>query len=217
MPLTNFDAVLFDKDGTIFDSEQVCCDAWLATAKRFNVDFTVDMFKKFVGVPTEQCNQIAHQEFGLSFPMDDFIRETRSFISAKKRLGLPIKQGFTGFFDYLVANKVPLGVVTSSGYDSAIESFQQTELLQALDTLVTFDDITHPKPAPDCYLLACQQLAVSPQRVLVFEDSNAGIEASLAAGCHTVAIPDLVELQPRLLADCLATISSFDEAYGILE
>lgn len=217
MPLTNFDAVLFDKDGTIFDSEQVCCDAWATTAKAFDVQFTPEMFKRFVGVPTQQCNQMAHQQFGLDFPMEQFIQETRNYISARKRLGLPIKQGFTGFFDYLLENKVPVGVVTSSSYDSAIESFQKTNIMQALDTLVTFDDITHPKPAPDCYLLACQQLAVSPQRVLVFEDSNAGIEASLAAGCHTVAIPDLVELQPRLLADCLATINSFDEAYAILE
>ena len=216
MPFTKFDAILFDKDGIIFDSEQVCCDAWLATAKAFEVHFTADMFKKFIGIPTHECNQMAHRDFGLDFPMNDFILEIRRYISAKKHQGLPIKKGFDRFFKYILENNVAVGVVTSSGYDSAIESFQKTDYMQALDVLVTFDDITNPKPAPDCYLLACQKLSVSPKRVLVFEDSNVGIEASLAAGCQTIAIPDLVELEPRLLTRCHHTLASFDEAYGIL-
>ncbi|WP_339719742.1 HAD family phosphatase [uncultured Paraglaciecola sp.] len=217
MPFTHFDAILFDKDGTIFDSEQVCCDAWLATAKTFDVHFTEEMFKKFIGIPTDECNRMAHRDFGLDFPMEAFILETRRFISTQKRQGLPVKQGFDNFFRYLLENQMPVGVVTSSGYDSAIESFQQTSYLQDLNVLVTIDDVTHPKPAPDCYLLACQKLSISPERVLVFEDSKAGIEASLAAGCHTVAIPDLLELEPALLARCLDTLTSFDQAYKILE
>lgn len=215
MTFLKYDAILFDKDGTIFDSEQVCCDAWITTAKTFNVHFTVDMFKGFIGIPTHICNKMAHQEFGLAFPMDQFTQEISRYISHQKRLGLPIKKGFDRFFHYIQEKNVPVGVVTSSGYDSAIESFQQTNYLQALDILITFDDIKNPKPAPDCYLLACQKLNVSPQRVLVFEDSNAGIEASLAAGCHTVAIPDIVDIEPELLARCHYTLPSFDEVYTI--
>jgi beta-phosphoglucomutase-like phosphatase (HAD superfamily) len=216
MPFTKFDAILFDKDGTIFDSEQVCCDAWVLTAKAFDVYFTADMFKKFIGIPTEECYQIAHKNFGLTFPMDAFILETRRYISAQKRLGLPIKKGFERFFNYILENNVPVGVVTSSTYDSVIESFQQTDYLRALDVLVTFDDIANPKPAPDCYLLACKKLHLSPERVLVFEDSNIGIKASLAAGCQTVAIQDLLDIEPELLARCHFTFPSFDEVYPIL-
>lgn len=51
---------------------------------------------------------------------------------------------------------------------------------------------------------------------LVFEDSNAGITASLITDCQTVAIPDLVELAPELLAHCYHTLASFDEVYPIL-
>lgn len=216
MPFTKFDAILFDKDGTIFDSEQVCCDAWIKTAQAFNVHFTLDMFKTFIGIPTDECIKMAHQNFGLTFPMEQFTLEVSRYISAQKKLGLPIKKGFNRFFHYILENKVSVGVVTSSAYDSAVESFQQTSYMQGLDVLVTFDDITHPKPAPDCYLLACQKLSVSPGRVLVFEDSNAGIQAALAAGCQTVAIPDIVELEPALLARCHHRLRSFDEAYAIL-
>jgi beta-phosphoglucomutase-like phosphatase (HAD superfamily) len=216
MHFTKFDAILFDKDGTIFDSEQVCCDAWMATAKVFDVHFTTDMFKKFIGVPTHECHQIAHQAFGLTFPMNDFTQEIRRYMSTQKRNGLPIKKGFERLFNHIIENNIPVGVVTSSTYDSSIESFQQTNYMQTLDVLVTFDDIVNPKPAPDCYLLACQRLSVAPERVLVFEDSNAGIKASLAAGCQTAAIPDIAELEPALLARCHYTFSSFDEVYPIL-
>ena len=216
MTFKNFDAILFDKDGTIFDSEQVCCDAWVLTAKMFNVHFTEHMFKKFIGIPTDECYQMAHQDFGTTFPMNDFIQETRRYISAQKQKGLPVKKGFHRFFSHILENNVPVGVVTSSAYDSTIESFQQTDYMGALDVLVTFDDISNPKPAPDCYLLACQKLAVSPERVLVFEDSNIGIKASLAAGCQTVAIPDMLEIESELLARCHHTLPSFDEVYAIL-
>ena len=216
MASTKFDAILFDKDGTIFDSEQVCCDAWVTTAKVFDVDFTADMFKKFIGIPTHECIKIAHQNFGSAFPMETFTQEISRYISAQKKQGLPIKKGFDRFFRYILKKNIPVGVVTSSGYDSVIESFQQTNYMQSLDVLVTFDDIIHPKPAPDCYLLACQKLSVAPERVLVFEDSNAGIKASLAAGCQTVAIPDIVDIETELLARCHYTFSSFDEVYPIL-
>jgi beta-phosphoglucomutase-like phosphatase (HAD superfamily) len=99
---------------------------------------------------------------------------------------------------------------------SKVMCFQQTSYMQALDVLVTFDDISHPKPAPDRNLLACQKLSVSPSRVLVFEDSNIGIKASLAAGCQTVAIPDIVEIELALLALCHHRFSSFDELYPLL-
>lgn len=216
MHFINFDAILFDKDGTIFDSEQVICDAWVKTAKAFNVHFTAEMFKRFIGNPTQECYRMAHQNFGSAFPMADFIQETSHYIRTQKRQGLPIKKGFDRFFNYILENNIPVGVVTSSDYDSTIESFQQTDYMQALDVLVTFEDIINPKPAADCYLLACQKLSVSPKRVLVFEDSNAGIRSSLAAGCQTVAIPDILDIESDLLTRCHYALSSFDEVYPIL-
>ncbi|MCF2949099.1 HAD family phosphatase [Paraglaciecola aquimarina] len=212
MGFTKFDAVLFDKDGTIFDSEQICCDAWVHTAKAFNVHFSVDMYKDFIGVPTQECYQIAHKQFGPDFPMDQFIFEIRLYMTEKKRIGLPVKKGFDALFQYILDKKIPVGVVTSSDLESTLQSFQNTAYKQKLDVLVTFDDIANPKPAPDCYLLACNKLGVRPERVLVFEDSNAGVKASIAAGCQTAVIPDLVDIEPEILSNCPYTFAHFDQA-----
>jgi HAD superfamily hydrolase (TIGR01509 family) len=216
MSFSSFDAILFDKDGTIFDSEQVCCDAWIKAAKLFDVDFTTAMFKKFIGLPTPDCFKMAHQDFGAEFPMDQFIVEVHHFISEQHRIGLPIKKGFDRFFRHLLANNIPCGLVTSAEHDSAIESFRQTDYLEKFKVFVTIKDVHSPKPAPECYLLACEKMGVKPERVLVFEDSNAGIEASIEAGCQTIAIPDMLSIEPRLLNRCYQVLSSFDDAYDVL-
>lgn len=212
-----FDAILFDKDGTIFDSERMACDAWLHTAKAFDVPFSVEIYKTFIGMPTPECFNMAQQLFGESFAMDEFIAEYRQNMSTRKQQGVPVKKGFTRFFESLKSQNIPVGVVTSSSYEAAMASFQHTNLLPQLDVLVTLDDVINPKPAADCYLLACDKLSVAPDRVLVFEDSSVGIKASLTAGCKTVAIPDLAAIEPELLASCHHTLDSFDDAYNLLD
>ncbi|MFT2089568.1 HAD family hydrolase [Paraglaciecola sp. 2405UD69-4] len=214
---SKYDAILFDKDGTIFDSERMACDAWMNTAKVFDVPFTLDTYKTFIGVPTPACFKTAKGLFGDKVCMDDFIAEYRRYMAASKLQGVPIKKGFTDFFNTLKAANFPVGVVTSSSYDAAMGSFQHTDLLPQLDVLVTLDDVINPKPAADCYLLACEKLSVAPQRVLVFEDSSVGIKASLAAGCNTIAIPDLADIEPQLLSKCLDVLASFDEANKLLK
>ncbi|MEP0176865.1 MAG: HAD family phosphatase [Paraglaciecola sp.] len=217
MSATKYDAILFDKDGTIFDSERMAFNAWMDTAKTFGVAFSLDIYKTFIGVPTPECFNRAQRLFGEAFPMDSFIAEYRHCMSVSKQQGVPIKKGFIDFFETLKAANIPVGVVTSSSYAAAMDSFQHTELLPDLDVLVTLDDVVNPKPAPDCYLLACQKLSVLPERVLVFEDSSVGIKASLAAGCQTVAIPDLADIEPELLTCCHYTFDSFDEAHFVFK
>jgi beta-phosphoglucomutase-like phosphatase (HAD superfamily) len=78
--------------------------------------------------------------------------------------------------------------------------------------VITLDDVTAAKPAPDPYLLAANKLGVAPARCLVFEDSEAGAEAAHRAGCRVVQVPDVVpsegrwahHLAPSLLEGALA-------------
>ncbi|MBC3766536.1 HAD family hydrolase [Neptunicella marina] len=210
-----FDAILFDKDGTIFDSEALSCEAWVETAKRFNVEFTPEMFHEFIGVPTDECYRMAHRRFGADFPMQDFIKYNRAYINDAKAKGLPQKAGFSQFFDFAKQLNIPLGLVTSAGKESTMLSFQRTDFARYFDTMITVEDVKNPKPAADCYLLACKQLSVDPKRTVVFEDSNPGIEAAIAAGCYTVAIPDTLPVSPELAGQCQHILSSFDDAYQI--
>lgn len=213
---SRFDAILFDKDGTIFDSEALNCRAWVQTAQKFNLEFTKQMYAAFIGVSTAECYRIAHRQFGCDFPMENFINEIRHFINVEKAKGPVVKPGFHAFFMHVKSLNILTGVVTSAGYESTMLSFQGTDYASMLDVLVTVDDVAHPKPSPQCYILACKKLNVNPKNVLVFEDSPLGLQASLAAGCCTVAIPDLASIPSELASKCKRILMSFEEAYPLL-
>mgnify|MGYP003388546532 CR=1 FL=1 len=217
MIFTKYSAVLFDKDGTIFDSETIYCHAWVETAKEYKVHFTPDMYEQFVGVRSQECYRMAAELFGDNFPMDDFILSIKQWINQKKSQDVPFKQGFQTFFTELILEQPILGLVTSSDNNAMQLTFAPyEEYLQHFSVLVTGDQVKEAKPAPEPYLLACAKLNVQPKNVLVFEDSAAGIKAGLSAGCQVAAIPDYLPIDPLLLKQCAYVFESFDEAKKVL-
>ncbi|MDT0596119.1 HAD family hydrolase [Glaciecola petra] len=210
------DAILFDKDGTIFDSERVCCDAWEQSANEFGYEFDREYFLNFVGLSAPESQKLVYAYFGADFPIQDFLQRARTLIHTEKAKGLPIKKGFDAFFTLAKTLNIPMAVVTSSNTESAEKSFAKTDYWQSLAFVITSDDVDHPKPNPQPYLRACKRIGAKPQHTLVFEDSNIGITAALAAACQTIAIPDLLPIQSKLAEQCLAVVESFDDAQKFL-
>ena len=82
--------------------------------------------------------------------------------------------------------------------------------------LITLDDVTRAKPAPDPYLLAAKWLGVAPARCLVFEDSEVGAEAAHSAGMRVVQVPDLVVSQGRFAHHLADDLISGARAAGLI-
>lgn len=218
MTKNNFNAVLFDKDGTIFDSESMFCQSWVESAKAFDVHFTKEMYDQFVGVIADECYKRAQVIFGESFPMDEFKLYNRAWINKQKAQGVPFKLGFQTFFSELLTKPLPLGLVTSSTYEATVLSFEPYEgYLDKFQVQITGDRVSKAKPSPEGYLKACEQLGVEPANALVFEDSTAGITAALAAGCQVAAIPDYLPIDESLLAQCTYVFESFEDAMFLLD
>ncbi|AWB66024.1 HAD family phosphatase [Saccharobesus litoralis] len=212
-----FKAILFDKDGTIFDSEAMFCQSWVESAKEFNVHFTAEMYDQFVGVRADECYRRAVDIFGKDFPMDEFKVYNRKWINDQKAIGVPFKLGFQAFFEKVLASKLPLGLVTSSTAEATRLSFgPYPEYLPHFQVQITGDKVAKPKPDPMGYLMACQALNVEPSQALVFEDSTAGITAGLEAGCQVVAIPDYLPIAQPLLDRCAYVLESFEQADFLL-
>lgn len=213
-----FDAVLFDKDGTIFDSETMFCQSWVESAKAFDVHFTAQMYDQFVGVIADECYKRAQELFGSDFPMDEFKLYNRAWINKQKEIGVPFKLGFQSFFAKLLTTGLPIGLVTSSTYEATVLSFAPYDgYLDKFKVQITGDRVTKAKPSPEGYLKACEGLNVAPERAIVFEDSTAGITAALAAGCQVVAIPDYLPIDEKLLAKCTYVFESFEDAHFLLQ
>ncbi len=213
-------AILFDMDGTIFDTETICEQGWIKTAKRFGQNFDHEDYKKIVGIRVDLAHQQAKERFGDDFPMDEFIAEKQAFIKQEKAKGLTIRKGFVDFFEACLKTNLPIGLVTSSSMSDVHNNFAQftnENYLKYFQCIVSGEDVSSPKPSPECYLLALNKLGVEAPRTLVFEDSNPGCRSAISAKCKTVMMPDMLPSAADIIPHLYAEINDFTEAYKLLK
>ena len=83
------------------------------------------------------------------------------------------------------------------------------------DTIVTRDDVVHPKPHPEPYLTAAARLQVAPGRCVALEDSHSGVRAAHAAGLQTIMVPDLVPATEEIASLCVAVVDTMVDAHRL--
>lgn len=188
-----FDAVFFDLDGTLIDTESVALASGLKAFAEFGQPVTADFMHQLVGKAEPQSDAIIRAAFP-HLDFTGFAQAWRAAFQAGLEADLPLKPGAT---DLLAAIRQPKALVTSTGRDGAHWKLDRAGLSPHFATVVTFHDVTAPKPAPDPYLLAAERLGVNPARCLVFEDSDVGAEAAHRAGCVVVQVPDVVPTEGR--------------------
>lgn len=208
-----YDAVIFDMDGTLLDTEAMFKSIVSDVAEAMGLVFTEALHLSIVGGSHENTRRLLLEAFGPDFPYEEFdarcVRESR----ARMEAGVPLKPGAATLVAALRESAVPLAVATSSRAQYAASRLRHAGLLDHLDVLVTRDDVTHPKPHPEPYLTAADRLRVDPRACLAFEDSHAGVRAAHAAGMRTIMVPDLLHPTEEIAALCFAVLDSLDHAH----
>ncbi len=190
-----YDAILFDLDGTLIDTERLTMASGRLAFEMLGHDDAQDLLLDMIGVdvPTSRT-MISARYPGLDVAALD--RHWGDAYAAAAEAGLPLKPGAADLLQDLAA-RFDLGLVTSSGRVQAMDKLDRTGLLSAFRTIVTREDVTAPKPAPDPYLLAARNFGADPERCLVFEDSEPGAEAAFLAGMRVVQVPDVIPATGR--------------------
>ncbi|MGL4238540.1 HAD family hydrolase [Tabrizicola sp.] len=183
-----YDAVLFDLDGTLIDTESVALATGLAAFAAHGHAVDIAFMHGLVGKDEPTAARIIRA----ALPDVDLHAVNRHWSagfrdSVDNRLEL--KHGTRELLPLMAR---PLAVVTSSGRESAHRKLGIAGIAAAFSHIVTLDDVRAPKPDPEPYLLAASLLGVPPSRCLVFEDSEPGAEAAYRAGCVVVQVPDVV-------------------------
>lgn len=210
-------AILFDMDGTIFDSESLHLKAWALASREFGLPAKPEDFLHFVGVREDACYRIFSEAQEEGFQLDKFIATKRQFVTELSELGVDYQPGFEQCMEWCLATGLPLGLVTSSTAKAVEFNFRHTPYANVWQHIITGADVDHPKPAPDCYLKACALLNVEPQHTLVLEDSNAGATAAIDSGCRTVVIPDYGKINHYVQENAWKVIKSLTELKPIFE
>ncbi|MDZ4310278.1 MAG: HAD family phosphatase [Cypionkella sp.] len=189
-----FDAIFFDLDGTLIDTESLAMASGLAAFAELGHPVTEAFLHQLVGVDLPTGGKIIRAAMPLIDPEALHPLWQGGFRAAMDENGLNLK---AGALDLLQARLLPMALVTSSGRQEAHHKLAIAGIAEMFDLIITVDDVTAPKPNPAPYLLAAEKLGVATDRCLVFEDSETGAEAAHRAGCFVVQIPDVVPSQGR--------------------
>ncbi|TBL45015.1 HAD family hydrolase [Verrucosispora sp. SN26_14.1] len=190
LPTGDFQAYLFDCDGTIVDSMPLHYTAWRQALDEWECAFPEDLFYAWAGRPTLDIVDALNEQQRLNMPVETVVARREEHY---QRL-LPTAAGIPGVLHHIqdAHGRIPFAVVSGSTREAVTASLDALGILDRFDVLVCAGDYTRPKPDPEPFLRAAELLGVPPHACLVFEDADLGIEAAVAAGMAAVRVP-----QPR--------------------
>lgn len=207
-----FDAVFFDLDGTLIDTERLAMDATVSAFDEMGFAVDLAFLHQLVGKDLPTGDRLIAVRYP-TLDLSEMNRRVATRMQVDLRSGMPLKPGVLNLLGQIAQ---PKAVVTSSSRTRAIEKIAQAGLTAQFGHLISLDDVSRAKPAPEPYLLAAEWLGVAPSRCLVFEDSEVGSQAAHAAGMRVVQVPDLVPSQGRFAHHLADDLLSGARAAGLI-
>lgn len=185
-----FQAVIFDMDGVLIDSEPLWHQAEQQILGGLGVDFTKPPLLQSTGLTTASviAHWYQHQPWPVHTPQQ-VVQQIVQFVADGVTQGGVAKPGLPALLAQLQQSDVKLAVATNSPKVLLNATLNRLNIAHYFQAYCHIELVKHGKPAPEIYLLAAAKLGVAPQHCLVFEDSFAGVTAAKAAGMTVVAIP----------------------------
>lgn len=185
-PPEPFAALIFDCDGTLADTMPGHFAAWVAALRAGGGDISEERFYSLAGVTSAEIIALLNREHGYALDIPKTVeRKEQLYVEALH----DIKE-ITAVADIARAyqGKVPMAVASGGLRDVVHATLNTIALGSLFDAVVTAEDVTHGKPAPDIFLKAAELLGVSPADCIVYEDGDPGIVAANAAGMRVVDV-----------------------------
>ncbi|HZN14791.1 MAG TPA: HAD-IA family hydrolase [Acidimicrobiales bacterium] len=183
------EAVVFDFDGLILDTEMPSFVSWAEVFKLYDCELTEDDHALTIGAQFERID-ILKQRARRPLPPDDELRAIKKQRHDELLADMEILPGVIAWLDDVGRRGLPVAIASSSPSSWVTELLDRFELAPRFAHVACCDGDRPPKPAPDCYIAACDALAVAPQHALAVEDSANGVAAAKAAGMWCVAVPN---------------------------
>jgi HAD superfamily hydrolase (TIGR01509 family) len=187
--MTPIEAVVFDLDGVLVQSEELWDAARKELAKQHDVEWPGDATDAMMGMSSKEWSRYMHDEVGVPEPPDEINRKVLAWVEKRYREDLPWIPGAREAVRRM-GGDFPLGLATSSNreiIDIVVEVGGFEELLKVT---VSSEEVDKGKPAPDVYLEATSRMGVDPRKTAAVEDSTNGLLAASAAGMRVIAIPN---------------------------
>ena len=212
------EAVLFDMDGLMFDTERLWTEAWIAAAEAEGLPVDLGLVAAMRGCNRAGCRQVCLERLGPDFDFDDYQAKARVVMDRLvDERGLPKKPGLVQLLEELERRQMPAVVCTSTRRATTEGYLKRAGVERFFRGLVCGDDVQRGKPDPEVFLKGAALAGRAPERCMVLEDSPNGIRAGAAAGCKAVMVPDLMEptdelqtLTAAIVPDLFAVVPLLD-------
>ncbi len=209
-------AVVFDMDGLMLDSERAILNCLQRAAREQGHDLPQSLWLQMVGNGEAVCHALLHKHLDAG-QARALLDRAHALYEVVVDAGVPLRPGIVELLDWLQVHGIPRAVATSTKRPLALRKLRMAGLLDRFDAVCTSSDVAHPKPAPDVYLLAASALGVDPACCLVLEDSPTGVRAALAAGMTPVQVPDMLAPDEEVRALRHRIVDSLGDAQRLLE
>jgi HAD superfamily hydrolase (TIGR01509 family) len=203
---SGIEAVIFDCDGVLVDTEYSKFLAWKEALSTKNILFTIEEYRPLVGNSSKNILQMIRQQKKIPIPDDVIDLKNVNYQLLQKQGVVPIPE-VVAFARKLAEEKkrlgIKLGVASSAPKEEILFNLQQIGLENAFDLVISgsddledyTDDEGKNKPKPYIYIEAAKRLQIDPLRCLVFEDTAAGIESAVGAKMIAIAVPNQFTIQ----------------------
>ncbi|MDD5696593.1 MAG: HAD family phosphatase [Candidatus Pacebacteria bacterium] len=187
----NIKAILFDLDGTLFKTEAYQIKAWDEVLKKRGITVSPKDYFKYIGKTALEVEKDLIKDFGLDIQEGELEKEKEELILKWFRGEdlelMPYAREALEFFSNQPDFK--LALCTSGSEKEVVCKLKKNNLSDKFDVIITKDDVSRGKPAPDVYLEAMERMGLQGYQCLAIEDTEHGLEAAKRAGAFCFAIP----------------------------
>ena len=209
-------ALIFDKDGTLHDTERVFHDAWRLAAKDMRVPDIETTIRDCTGRNLQDIGQYWEAKYpDISFT--DYLALRTRYFDQLTEQGIPVKEGAVQLLKTLRERGYLVALATSTGRKTAMEHLRRTGMEGLFDAMVFGDMVQRGKPAPDMYLTTAGALGLPPAVCVGVEDSPNGIRSVYNAGMRAIMVPDLTAPTPAIEALLWAKCGCLLEILRVLD
>ncbi len=186
------DAVVFDNDGLLLDTESVWTRAEQDLFGRRGIEFTAEHKRELVGTSAEIAGGVLERRLSEPGRAAELIEELNALVVAELEHGVEAMVGAQELLHTLKQRGTPIGLVSNSPLVFVRRSLEIAGFHDRFDVVLSAHEVAAPKPAPDPYLEACRRLGVEPgPGVVALEDSPTGVAAARAAGLTVIGVPSI--------------------------
>ena len=208
-------SVIFDMDGLLFNTEPLYFECYKKAAGEKGLTFPEELFEACVGISQTDAARLIRHHFGPDFDTQALHARTYAHFEKYLQDGAPIhfRPGAKEAVEFFHRRGLKLALASSNITRWAEHFLKVGGIRHYFMAVTTSNDVTHPKPDPEVYLVSAKKLGADVSQCLVFEDSVAGATAAISAGMRTCVVPQLRQPDTFVRQNAFKIYKSLEDIY----